>query len=83
MKDAVGKNEEKDLLLHEPIRNRGSARADQISGPSNFMFHLQLLPGSDTSEDTEKISAMNNCTIMCPKGTFLPNLRHLVLGRGH
>lgn len=67
-------------MLHEPIRNRGSARADQIFGPSGFMFHLQLLPGSDTLEDTDGISAMNNCTIICPKGTFLPHPRYVVLG---
>lgn len=80
MKDAVGRNEEKVLRLHKPVRNRGGARADQIFGPSSFMIHLQLLPVSDMSEDSERTSPMDNCTIICTKGTFLSNPRHLVLG---
>lgn len=50
MKDAV-RNEKKVLRLQKPIKKGRSARADQIFGPSSFIY-LQLLTGWDMSEYT-------------------------------
>lgn len=80
MKGAAGRNEAKVLMLHELIRNRGSANVDWISGLPNFVFHLLTYLTLVNIEDTKSIPATNNCTIICTKGSFLPNLRHLALG---
>lgn len=58
-------------MLHELMRNRGSANVDWISGLPNFVFHLLTYLTLVNIEDTKNIPATNNCTIICTKGSFL------------